>query len=256
MKILLTGSEGFVGKNIREKLKEHEFVCVDKKIGHDVMTCNLPDDVDAVIHLAGSSGVRTSLDNPTEYWKNNVIASQRLFKFYKNRKVFSSAGKNFKKIRILYASSSTAKEPWKNPYAMSKYGMELIAPKNSLGMRFTTVYGPQGRQNMMIPKIIRRDVEWVNCDHHRDFIHVYDVIEAVKLLLTKTINGVIDIGTGKTVFLRKLVEDFGINAENKLGSEMERIDNKADADILYKYGWKPTHDLYKYIESERLKGLN
>ena len=74
--------------------------------------------------------------------------------------------------------------------------------------------------------------------------------------LTKTINGVIDIGTGKTVFLRKLVEDFGINAENKLGSEMERIDNKADADILYKYGWKPTHDLYKYIESERLKGLN
>ncbi|MAJ57306.1 MAG: hypothetical protein CMI74_04465 [Candidatus Pelagibacter sp.] len=246
MKILLTGSEGFVGKNIRERLTQHEFVCVDRKIGYDVMTCTLPTDIDLVIHLAGNSGVRTSLDNPTEYWKNNVIASQRLFKFYST----------YKNVRILYASSSTAKEPWKNPYAMSKYGMEMIAPENSLGMRFTTVYGPHGRQNMMIPLIIRKEVEWVNCDHHRDFIHVYDLVDAIKILLLKDLTGVIDIGTGNTVFVRKLVEDFGMKPEMKIGSEMERVDNKADADILYKYGWKPHHDLYEYIESERLKGLN
>ena len=77
--------------------------------------------------MVGLSGVRDSLDRPTEYWEQNVIAGQRLFQYFKD-------------TRILYASSSTAHELWKNPYAMSKYKFEQIAPPNSVGMRFTTVY--------------------------------------------------------------------------------------------------------------------
>ena len=59
----------------------------------------LPENIDLVIHLAGLSGVRQSLDNPTEYWKQNVIVSQRIFDTYKD-------------ARILYASSS-GKKKWK-----------------------------------------------------------------------------------------------------------------------------------------------
>ena len=33
-------------------------------------------------------------------------------------------------------------EPWKNPYAMSKYSMEQLDHNNAVGMRFTTVYVP------------------------------------------------------------------------------------------------------------------
>ena len=44
---------------------------------------------------------------------------------------------------------------------------------------------------------------------------------------------------------------FGIDFEGKIGSEGERLDNKANVEILYKYGWKREYDLYKFIEDNR-----
>ena len=86
MNILLTGSEGFIGQHIQSFLKDkHNLICLDKKTGNDLLTCDLDYDVDLVIHLAGLSGVRDSLDNPVEYWTNNVVASHRVFKQYKKR---------------------------------------------------------------------------------------------------------------------------------------------------------------------------
>jgi len=137
MNILLTGSEGFVGQHLFKYLKpNHKIICLDKLAGNDLLSCDLKYSVDLVIHLAGLSGVRDSLERSTEYWIQNVIAGQRLFDYFKD-------------TRILYASSSTAHEPWKNPYAMSKYSLERIAPANSLGMRFTTIYGPNARESML-----------------------------------------------------------------------------------------------------------
>ena len=174
MDILLTGSSGFIGSNLHQYLKDHHhIICIDSKSGQDLMTCDLPN-ADIVVHLAGLSGVRQSLDNPTEYWKQNVIVSQRIFDKYKDK-------------RILYASSSTAKEPWRNPYAMSKYSMEQIAPTGSLGMRFTTVYGPGAKEDMLIPKILRNAVPYINTNHSRDFIHVEDICSAIYALLTHNI---------------------------------------------------------------------
>ena len=58
MNILLTGSEGFIGKNLQHFLKDkHNLICLDKKTGNDLLTCDLDYDVDLVIHLAGLSGV-------------------------------------------------------------------------------------------------------------------------------------------------------------------------------------------------------
>ena len=117
MNILLTGSDGFIGSNLFYHLKEeHNVIGFDIKNGHDIIKDEFPQDIDLVIHLAGLSGVRDSLTRPTEYWKTNVIGGQRLFEAYKD-------------TRIIYASSSTAHEPWKNPYAMSKYGLEQLEPK-------------------------------------------------------------------------------------------------------------------------------
>ena len=102
MKILLTGSEGFIVQHLFKFLtkQNHQVTCLDKNSGNDLLSCDLKYSVDLVIHLAGLSGVRDSLDRPTEYWVENVIAGQRLFDFFKD-------------TRILYASSSTAHEPWK-----------------------------------------------------------------------------------------------------------------------------------------------
>src|SRR6056300_1028747 len=124
MNILLTGHKGFIGNHLLNFLqsKNHTVLTIDKQVGFDIMTCDFPNNVEIIIHLAGLSGVKDSLNKPTEYWKTNVIGSQRLFDYYKN-------------TRIIYASSSTAYEPWKNPYAMSKYSVEQLRHKNNIGLR-------------------------------------------------------------------------------------------------------------------------
>jgi len=241
MNILLTGSEGFIGKHLHKHLENnnHKVIPIDKLSGNDLINCNLKYDVGLVIHLAGLSGVRDSLDRPTEYWKENVIAGQRLFDYFPDTK-------------ILYASSSTAIEPWRNPYAMSKYSLEQIAPENSIGMRFTTVYGPGAREHMLIPRILRNDVPFVHTNHTRDFIHVDDIISAIDTLMKSEFTGVTDIGIGKSYNLLEMITYFGIDfKEKRVGNEFEREDNTADTKILNKLNWSVKTDLYNYIKENK-----
>jgi nucleoside-diphosphate-sugar epimerase len=239
MKILLTGSEGFIGQNLQTFLKDkHQLICIDKKTGNDLLTCDLNYEVDIVIHLAGLSGVRDSLDSPVDYWINNVVASHRLFKQFKN-------------TRILYASSSTAREPWRNPYAMSKFYMEHIAPANTMGMRFTTVYGPGVREEMFIPKLLKKEVTYINSDHKRDFIHVSDILTAISILMTNKIKKrkVIDIGTGVSHSLIDILNHLNISVDEKrIGTMFERKDNQAQIGALVELGWKPEINLFNYLK--------
>ena len=87
MNILLTGSDGFIGRHLNNFLKpNHKVICLDKEAGNNLLSCDLKYSVDLVIHLAGLSGVRDSLDKSEEYWVQNVIAGQRLFDYFKDTK--------------------------------------------------------------------------------------------------------------------------------------------------------------------------
>ena len=239
MNILLTGSDGFIGSHLFHHLKEeHNVIGFDIKNGHDILNSELPKDIDLVIHLAGLSGVKDSLNRPTDYWKTNVIGTQRLFEHYEN-------------TRIIYASSSTAHEPWKNPYAMSKYSMEQLFHTNSLGLRFTTAYGPGARKDMLIPQILKGRVNYINVNHSRDFIHVNDLISAIETVMKIDLRGVIDIGTGESNKLVDIVDYFKIDYDKKMGDETERLDNKADISIMEEYNWSAKIDLYKYIKENK-----
>jgi len=238
MNILLTGSEGFIGKHLYNSLRDlYNVIGLDKKLNQNILNTALPDEVDLVIHLAGSSGVRDSLDNPQEYWQNNVEASRIIFNKYKDK-------------RILYASSSTAVEPHMNPYAATKFLMEKMAPEGSIGMRFTTVYGPNARDDMLIPMIERNAVQYINVDHSRDFIHVYDIVCAIKTIMKSNISGVLDIGTGFSIKLDDLMSSLDMNVEKKIGKHYERIDNVADINILKELGWNPKYKLFDYLRKQ------
>lgn len=240
MNILLTGHKGFIGNALYVYLqsKGHTIIPIDKLTGHDIISCDFPHNIETVIHLAGLSGVRDSLNNPTDYWKTNVIGSQRIFDFYKRK-------------RVIYASSSTAYEPWRNPYAMSKYGMEQLEHPNSLGLRFTTVYGPNAKTSMLIPKILRNDVDYLNVNHIRDFIFVDDVISAIDTVMNNDISGVIDVGTGISNKLVDIADYFKIDYEPRIADETERLDNTANNDILNNLGWHAKMNLYQYIEENK-----
>jgi UDP-glucuronate 4-epimerase len=236
MRILLTGHKGFIGSNLLPKLQDHDVTTIDILDGNNLQSCDLPEDIECVIHLAGRSGVRDSIKNPNAYFQNNVLGSLRIFEKYKN-------------ARVIYASSSTAAEPDRNPYAYSKMTMEKLAPDNSVGLRFTTVYGPNAREFMFIPKLLNRDVRYVNTNHTRDFIHVDDICRAIIKVMDSDIVGVMDVGTGETNSLIDIVNHVGLkNIEHKVGDEYERLDNQADIKTLMSIGWQPTIKLFDYLD--------
>ena len=127
MKVLLTGHKGFIGSHVFNHLT---------KVGLDVDGLDRPDDTgnfvdvgcadyDVIVHLAAYAALRDSVDNPEKFWENNVEKSKPIFDYCRKYNT-----------RLLYASSAGVYEWWRNPYVMTKKVNEVMAPPNSVGMRF------------------------------------------------------------------------------------------------------------------------
>jgi UDP-glucose 4-epimerase len=219
MKILLTGHKGFIGSHlINHLLKKHSVIGIDKP--YNLMNCSLAHNVDCVIHLASIPGVRYSLKHPLKVLWNNIYTSYRIFKRFK--------------CPILYASSSTVYEPWRNPYALSKWIVEKIAPPHATGMRFVTVYNKHERPEMFTSLLLRKKLKYVVKDTWRDFIHISDVLTAVDVLISdKDRPRTVDIGTGKSILLETLTDVKKVKRKF-----YDRKDNKANITYLKSKGWK------------------
>ena len=192
MEVLITGDKGFIGSNLVNYLNNYNIYGIDYP--NNVLTSVLPP-VDCVIHLAASTGVRSSHKNPKAYFNKNLKTTKRIFDHYKDTK-------------ILFASTSSVYE-LQSPYSMSKYACELIAPDNVVIMRFFTVWGEQNYRTDMLYGMAMNDQLNYITDHKRDFTHVYDVCRAIKILIEKGVGGeTYEIGHGKpitnTAFLKKI----------------------------------------------------
>tara|TARA_R110000850_G_scaffold236727_1_gene361471 strand:+ start:388 stop:1140 length:753 start_codon:yes stop_codon:yes gene_type:complete len=233
MNILLTGHKGFIGSVLYKRLSKFSKVTgIDLVDGEDLLTHVFPNEYDLIIHLAGKSGVRESMNDPGAYWMNNVEASRRLFERYQN-------------TRILYASSSSAYEPDLNPYAASKYVLEELASRypNTLGMRFHTVYSNTPRKDMFFDKLFNNKLEYVT-RHHRDFVHLYDLIDAINILIEADyVKGVLDIGSGVPV----RIQDFAPKLPVRLNTPTERQWTCANLEKMKALGFKPKYSIEKYL---------
>ena len=248
MRILVTGHRGYIGSALFKALKKatrnkqdkyYTVKGIDLVEGQDLLTCELPTDFDTLIHLAGKSGVRESMDDPAAYWMNNVEVGRRLFE-------------RFPRKRILYASSSSMYEPDLNPYAASKFLLEEIGQRhtNSLAMRFHTVWSNHPRKGMFIDKLRNGTLEYTT-NHYRDFIHQEDVIDAIMLCIESNYKGTIDIGTGCPFRIRDFAPDLPI----RLNTPHERNWTCADTTRLKTLGWKPKHSIEKYLTNKDLGNI-
>ena len=79
MKIVITGSRGFIGTHLLSSLDAHDIVEWDTKIGKDIKDFYLDGDEDFVIHLAGLISPRDSINEPHDYWLQNVEYSKKVF---------------------------------------------------------------------------------------------------------------------------------------------------------------------------------
>lgn len=236
MTILITGYKGFIGRHVYKHFSvKEECVGIDIVDGNDILTCELPQ-CDTIIHLAARAGVRKSWKMPDEYWQVNVEGSRRIFQHAERIGA-----------RVLYASSSSVKEWYLNPYATTKKVVEEMAPPRSLGMRFHTVYGPDSRPDMLYDMLIKNKATYVTY-HWRDFTHVNDVVSAIDVLYTAKVCGVVDVGSANPVRVVDVACAAGRDLPLRSVSG-EQTSSHADISVLRSLGWSPSGNVIKDIQN-------
>lgn len=233
MHIMLTGHCGYIGSALLARLKkENSIVGFDLQEGQDLLTIPLRERFDVIIHLAGSSGVRESLNNPSLYWNNNVEVTKRILELYGAH------------TRIIFASSSSAYEPDLNPYAASKYCIERAAAKypNTLGLRLHTVFSANPRKGMFLQKLLDNQLEYVT-NHYRDYIHLEDVCDTIEKCITSNLKGIMDVGTGITTSIRELSPRSPV----RLNTVGEREVTCANTKLLSQLGIKPKYNITDFL---------
>lgn len=154
-------------------------------------------DIEGILHIGAKAGVRASIRDPEAYFRANTLGTLRILEVMRERGV----------KRILMASTSSIyaghpapfREDMKtdrpiSPYAVSKkaaenllytyhhlYGIEATV------LRYFTVYGPKGRPDMSVFKLIYSALSgeefplYGDGTQRRSFTYIDDVAEATYL---------------------------------------------------------------------------
>lgn len=163
--ILLTGSSGFIGSRL---LKDFEgVVCVDLRDGMNLLTCDLPKDIDVIYHLAAQSSVESSWHDPL-HDLDNIRITARLVKEYPNAK-------------IIYADSCASLEA-SSPYGFSKKASGDYLKtfhKNYVSCIFPNIYGEGSKSVVDIFKGKDEVTIFGDGFQVRDYVHVDDIVEGL-----------------------------------------------------------------------------
>jgi len=249
MKILITGGEGYIGQNLywsawsNDPLK-FEFELCDKETVLSV----LPEaqklekkhleGFDGIIHLAALSGIQACEAFPEEAAVDNILTAGNVFRLA-----------NEMNIPVVFTSSQAAKNPHANIYANMKWTCERLADYYNNGniyvVRLANVYGGSNyidKKNTCVKQFITKyrnnEPFTIHGDgsQERDFIHVWDVCEAIcRIIKIKPeYFSPIDIGTGKPTSILELANMFpnrmdDVFVESRSAGEKSSI---ADTSIL------------------------
>ena len=222
MNIFITGHDGFIGSQLCPVLEKegHTLIKCDQDIRKFSYRGNKPD---MILHIAALVSVHKSFEDPEEYYSVNVEGSKKIFNFAKTWN-----------IPIIYWSSSNAAEWWTNPYAITKKTMEAIAPKQSIGIRPFNVY--PGRDDMMLKKLERGEITYINGHHYRDWIDANDFCEAVCRLIDRYFEfegQIIDFGSGESLSVLEVARSRGFDGEVRYDpTPHERVITKANSAII------------------------
>jgi UDP-glucose 4-epimerase len=245
MRILVTGSAGFIGGHLARRLAllpDVELWTLDRRempiaganaIIGDLAELDLGEELpefDLVYHLAAQASARLSHEAIDEELRDNVVAPLRLLEFCRSRGV----------SRVVFASSmgvygSTEGEVREDavPRPTSIYGAhKLVVEKylevyrqfgiRSTVLRLFNVYGPEQNMRNLKQGMVSIYLQYVmdgaevpvtgSLDRFRDFVYVDDVVEA--FLLSMREPGMSDrtfnVGSGKSTTVRELIRLIGV----------------------------------------------
>lgn len=287
-RVLVSGCRGFIGAHLVRRLLEagYEVVGADLERGDvegvEYHICDvtdysdfmkLPDDLDAVIHLAGISFVPRADSDITRTYDVNFMGAYNALKYClkcgAETFIFASSSKVYGKPKYLPLDEKHQLNP-QNTYGRSKKAAEDVIcalAQEGAGsvnvLRQFNIYGPDQAGEFFMPTVLSQlrqgsELRLGNLNVKRDFLYVDDLADAYLLLLKKKPTGfnTFNIGGGKAYSLRDVVGEaakiFGRAPKVKVDARKVRSEVKEIYSCnrkIGKLGWKPKTSLKRGLEA-------
>ena len=202
MRILITGSNGFVGTNLRKYLegRGHQCVTLDVRNADYDWTefAKIPfESCDAIVHLAGKAHDLKKVASVASYFDVNVGLTEKIFN--------ASVGKV---PRFVYFSSSKASADG-NAYGRSKLAAEQFLNGRAIVLRPAMIHGPGNKGNLnLLWGIARRGLPWplAAFENKRSFTSIGNVCAVVESLCERGENGIYPIADDEMLSTNRLIE--------------------------------------------------
>jgi UDP-glucuronate 4-epimerase len=208
------------------------------------------EEFDAVTHLAALAGVRNAVKNPHEYVMVDYIGTQNLMDAARaskvNNFVFASTSSVYGATnQIPFIETDPCDRPLQ-PYAAAKRAAEILGYSyhylyglNFTVLRFFTVYGPNGRPDMMaylVAESVAKNIQiplYEGGQMYRDWTFVQDTVDGIVSALDRPLGyEIINLGRGKPTLLL----DFVGLIEQLAGAKANLVDKpKPAADVVSTY---------------------
>lgn len=228
--MILTGHKGFIGSRLAKHFTD--FIGIDTRDDKDILTCELPDGVDLIYHLAAHASVEGSWRDPVREIEN-IQTTVRLAHRYPNAK-------------MVFASTCAAMNP-NSPYGFSKKCaadyLKTFHP-NSVILVFPNIFG--GPRSVVDIFKQAKDEVTIYGDglQVRDYVHVDDIVDG--LVKAKDWNpGEYQLGSmiGTTVLALATATQKPINWQPARKEQREAILKNTTPN------WYPKIDVFEYLKS-------
>lgn len=217
-KILVTGGNGFIGGYLIKKLTgfyDIHVLDVETDITNEENVRKKIYDVepDVVFHFAGYIYSEDFL----KAYRVNYLGTRNLILSLGdiNRFIFMSTAAVYGNIDVPFKESDKIRPntiySWSKACAEQLCIDELLKGKPFTIVRGSLVYGPQQKANLFIPVALKSLYGCEmrissNGEQTRDFLYIDDLCDALIMLIRSNVNGILNIGSGQEVELKKVID--------------------------------------------------